>query len=138
MFAAIRPRKSGELADRLLCSGLMLSTIKIEVSLKKILKWTALTLIVSLLLLLVASYINHRLRLPGEQAAYPPPGQRVSVNDHRLHVYSEGSGQPTLVFLSGSGTSTTTLDFRALCRSLSTRYRVVVVERAGYAYPAVI
>jgi pimeloyl-ACP methyl ester carboxylesterase len=58
----------------------------------------------------------------------------VAVNGHRLHVYSEGSGEPTLVFMSGSGTTAPTLDFRGLYRRLATNYRVVVVERAGYGW----
>jgi hypothetical protein len=58
-----------------------------------------------LLLFLVWSYVNHRLRIPREEAAYPPPGQLVPVNGHRLHVYATGDGPVTLVFLSGSGTA---------------------------------
>lgn len=100
----------------------------------KRLKWIALSLCAIMLLLLVGSYLNHRLRLPQEIAAYPPPGQQVAVNGHRLHVYGEGAGAPTLVFLSGSGTTAPTLDFRGLYRRLSDEYRIVVVERAGYGW----
>ncbi len=56
------------------------------------------------------------------------------MNGHRLHVYGEGAGQPTLVFLSGSGTTAPTYDFRGLYRRLSGDYRTVVVERAGYGW----
>jgi pimeloyl-ACP methyl ester carboxylesterase len=101
---------------------------------KKALKWIALGLILFLALLVGGSTINHRLQLPREEAAYPPPGQLVAVNGHRLHVYSEGAGEPTLVFLSGSGTTAPTLDFRGLYRRLSDEYRIVVVERAGYGW----
>ena len=101
---------------------------------KKTLKWIALSLAALVTLLLTGSYLNHRLRLPQEIAAYPPPGQLVAVNGHRLHVYSEGSGEPTLVFMSGSGTTAPTLDFRGLYRRLSDDYRIVVVERAGYGW----
>jgi pimeloyl-ACP methyl ester carboxylesterase len=98
------------------------------------LKWIALSLIAILALLIVVSYVNHRLQLPREEAAYPPPGQLVAVDGHRLHVYGEGSGEPTLVFLSGSGTTAPTLDFMGLYRRLSGDYRIVVVERAGYGW----
>lgn len=101
---------------------------------KKRLKWIALSLFLFLALLVGGSTLNHRLQLPREEAAYPPPGQLVAVNGYRLHVYSEGAGTPTLVFLSGSGTATPTLDFRGLYRRLSGEYRIVVVERAGYGW----
>ncbi|TVQ19894.1 MAG: alpha/beta hydrolase [Spirochaetaceae bacterium] len=84
--------------------------------------------------LFVASLANHRIQLAREQATHKPPGQMVAVNGHRLHVYGEGVGQPTLVFLSGSGTTAPTYDFRGLYRRLSGDYRTVVVERAGYGW----
>jgi len=99
-----------------------------------IVKWLLLGLVGLLLLLVIGSTINHRLRIPGEEAAHPPPGQLVAVNGHRLHVYAEGTGDPTLVFLSGSGTTAPALDFKGLYRLLSDDYRTVVVERAGYGW----
>jgi pimeloyl-ACP methyl ester carboxylesterase len=97
-------------------------------------KWLCLGLLLSLALLITGSIINHRLQTPREEAAYPPPGQMVAVNGHRLHVYAEGEGELTLVFLSGSGTTAPTLDFRGLTSRLSDDYRTVVVERAGYGW----
>lgn len=93
-------------------------------------KW----LLVGLLLLIIGSNINHRLQTPREEAAYPPPGRMVAMNGHRLHVYAEGEGDLTLVFMAGSGTTAPTLDFRGLYRRLSGDYRTVVVERAGYGW----
>ena len=99
-----------------------------------IIKWLLIGLVGLMVLLVIGSTINHRLRIPSEEAAYPPPGQLVAVNGHRLHVYAEGEGNLTLVFLSGSGTTAPTLDFRGLYRLLSDDYRTVVVERAGYGW----
>ncbi len=95
-----------------------------------VIKW----LLLGLLLLVIGSSINHRLQTPREEGAHPPPGQLVKVNGHRLHVYAEGQGDLTLVFMSGSGTTAPTLDFRGLYRRLSDDYRTVVVERAGYGW----
>jgi pimeloyl-ACP methyl ester carboxylesterase len=99
-----------------------------------IIKWIFVGLLGLLLLFIIGSTINHRLRIPSEEAAYPPPGQMVAVNGHRLHVYAEGTGDLTLVFLSGSGTTAPALDFKGLYRLLSDDYRTVVVERAGYGW----
>lgn len=101
---------------------------------KRAIRWIIFASASLLLLLLVGSFINHRLRMPGEKAAYPPPGQLVPVNDHRLHVYAEGQGPVTLVFMAGSGTAAPTLDFKGLYSRLSDDYRIAVVERAGYGW----
>src|SRR5690554_6081091 len=101
---------------------------------KRAIRWIILGAVSLLLLLLLGSFVNHRLRLSGEEAAYPPPGQLAPVNDHRLHVYGEGEGPVTLVFLAGSGTSAPTLDFKGLYSRLSDEYRIAVVERAGYGW----
>ncbi|MFO7537279.1 MAG: alpha/beta hydrolase [Chloroflexota bacterium] len=97
-------------------------------------KWLFLGLLLLLALLITGSIINHRLQTPREEAAYPPPGQMVAVNGHRLHVYAEGEGELTLVFLAGSGTTAPTYDFKGLYSRLSGEYRTVVVERAGYGW----
>lgn len=58
----------------------------------------------------------------------------VNVNGHKIHVYSTGQGEDTFVFLSGSGTSCPTLDFKPLWSILSDKHRITVVERAGYGW----
>lgn len=55
----------------------------------------------------------------------------VEVKGHDLHVYTEGEGDITIVFLSGAGTSARVLDVKPLWSKLSTKYRIAVVERLG-------
>lgn len=93
-----------------------------------------LILIIVILLLIVASYINHRIQLKKEEAVYKPIGQQVEVSNHRINVYTEGAGDTTLVFMSGGGTCSPVLDFKSLYSLLSDRYRIVVVEKAGYGF----
>jgi pimeloyl-ACP methyl ester carboxylesterase len=102
-----------------------------------LLKWLGLLLTALVILSVGASAIHHGVRLAQEEADFPPPGQMVTVNGHRLHVYSEGSGEPTLVFLAGSGTSAPVLDFRALASRLAEEHTVAVVERGGYGWSEV-
>lgn len=91
--------------------------------------------VIGILLLFVAiSFINHRIRLNIESEIRSPIGTMVNVNDHQMHVYAEGSGAKTLVFMSGGGTSSPVLDFKGLYSKLSSQYRIVVVEKAGYGY----
>ena len=86
------------------------------------------------LVLLLASFIYHRLALQREKASLNPMGQMVSVNGHDMSVFVKGNGPQTLVFLSGAGTASPILDFKDLYNGLSKQYKIVVVERAGYGY----
>ena len=63
-----------------------------------------------------------------------PIGKMVSVNGHDMHVFTEGTGDTTLVFLSGYGTLIPCYDFSPLYDGLKDKYRIVVIERAGYGY----
>ncbi len=87
-----------------------------------------------IILLITASYINHRIQLRREAALLTPIGQLVEMDGGRMNVYTEGTGDKTLVFLSGGGTSSPVLDFRSLYSLLSDEYRVVVVEKFGYGF----
>lgn len=88
----------------------------------------------AVLVLLLASFIYHRLALQREKASLNPMGQMVSVNGHDMSVFVKGNGPQTLVFLSGAGTASPNLDFKDLYDGLSKQYKIVVVERAGYGY----
>lgn len=85
-------------------------------------------------LLLLACYVNHRLRLAKEETLLAPPGTMVEVAGKQMHVYTEGSGAETLVFLSGGGTCAPVLDFKSLYSLLSDDFRIAVVEKFGYGY----
>ncbi|AZS13338.1 alpha/beta hydrolase [Paenibacillus lutimineralis] len=100
----------------------------------KRISWVFIGIISMLLLVITVSFMNHRIQLNREAGLLNPPGIMVNVNNHQMHVYAEGSGPRTLVFLSGGGTSSPVLDFKGLYSKLSDRYRVVVVEKAGYGY----
>lgn len=100
----------------------------------KKLKQCSLGFLSFILLFLLATFIFHRISLEKEQASLTPMGQQVLVNGHKMNVYVEGNGPETLVFLSGAGIASPILDFKEVSDSLSKRYKVVIVERAGYGY----
>ncbi|MBE9914533.1 alpha/beta hydrolase [Paenibacillus donghaensis] len=104
---------------------------------RKILKklsWVFITIIGILLLFIAISFINHRIQLNKESAMLSPIGTMVNVNNHQMHVYSEGSGTKALIFMSGGGTASPVLDFKGLYSKLSDHYKIAVVEKAGYGY----
>ena len=100
----------------------------------KILKKSALVLLSFLILFLVGTFIFHRISLENEESSLTPIGQTVLVNGHQMNVYVEGDGPETIVVLSGAGIASPILDFKNLTDSLSKKYKVVIVERAGYGY----
>lgn len=91
-----------------------------------------------IVLVVILSYINHKVRLVNEEAFFVPNGQRVQVNGHNLHLYFTGQGKETLVFMAGGGTSSPVLDFKSLYSLLSGKYKVVVIEKAGYGFSDVV
>ena len=100
----------------------------------KILKKWFLGFLSFILLFLLATFIFHRICSEKEKASLTPLGQQVLVNGHQINVYVEGDDPETIVVLSGAGIASPILDFKEVSESLSKRYKVVIVERAGYGY----
>lgn len=94
-----------------------------------------LSLIIGLLLVLILiSFINHKIQLSREDILFVPNGKMIEVNGHKIHIYTEGQGNDTLVFMSGGGTSSPVLDFKSLYSLLSDNYKIAVVEKSGYGF----
>ncbi len=104
---------------------------------KRAMKITGIVLAAVLVLLLII-YINHQVRLKAEAELRSPIGQMVDVGGHAMSVYVEGTGDTTLVFLSGGGTCSPILDFKSLYSLLSDQYQIAVVEKFGYGFSDVV
>lgn len=95
-------------------------------------------IIVILLVLVIGfvilSVVRHKISSSREKNLLIPLGELVEVNGHNMSIYTEGEGDKTLVFLSGSGTCSPILDFRSLYSLMSNEYKIVVVEKFGYGY----
>ena len=64
-----------------------------------------------------------------------PNGVFAEVLGHKIHVFrAGGENKQKLVFLSGSGTTVPSLDFKILYSKLADRYRIIVIEKYGYGY----
>jgi len=95
-------------------------------------------ILVAFIIVLVAIYINHRIKLNKEEELKTPLGELVEVNGHKMSVYVEGDGDKTIVFMSGGGTCSPILDFRSLYSTLTDNYKIVVVEKFGYGFSDVV
>jgi pimeloyl-ACP methyl ester carboxylesterase len=67
-----------------------------------------------------------------ERSQFPPPGKRVSVGDHRLHINCQGKGQP-LVLLE-SGLSGWSQGWALVQPELAKQTTVCSYDHAGYAW----
>ena len=108
---------------------------------KRIFKYVGIALITVVAIIIafiIISYVNHKVNLSKENKLFVPNGQIVEVNGHFMHVYMEGEGDITIVFMSGGGTSSPVLDFKSLYSLLSDEYRIAVVEKAGYGFSEVV
>ena len=52
----------------------------------------------------------------------------------KLNVYTEGEGPVTIVFMSGSGVTCPVLEYKPIYRRMSKKYRIAVIEKAGYGF----
>lgn len=69
-----------------------------------------------------------------EQATYEPPGELIEVDGKKMHVYSKGQGDHTILLMPGLGTAAPVLDFEPLIDKLAETNKVVVVESFGYGW----
>ncbi|WP_156178116.1 alpha/beta fold hydrolase [Bacillus sp. SA1-12] len=69
-----------------------------------------------------------------EHNKYPPIGQLVEVDGKKMHVYTKGEGENTIVLLSGAGTAAPALDYEPLMNVMAKNNRIVVVELFGYGW----
>ncbi|PMC37588.1 alpha/beta hydrolase [Bacillus sp. UMB0899] len=69
-----------------------------------------------------------------EQKKYSAIGQLVEVDGKKMHVYTEGEGEHTVVLLSGLGTTAPALDFEPLMNEMAKNNKVVVIEPFGYGW----
>ena len=91
---------------------------------------------VLLVVLIIASIINHKIKLNKEEDLFKTNGKLVEVNNHNINVYISGNHNSdiTLVFMSGGGTCSPTLDFKTLYTLFEDDYQIAVVEKAGYGF----
>ena len=108
---------------------------------KKVLNKTlkvVLIIIAIIVLFVIVSFVRHKICISNEKDLLTPLGELVEVNGHNMSVYTEGSGDKTLVFMSGGGTCSPILDFKSLYSLLSNEYKIAVVEKFGYGFSDVV
>ncbi len=103
-------------------------------AIKRIGKVLLITLII-LVILFIGIFIYHKVMLNKEKTLISQPlGELIEVDGRNMCIYTEGSGEHTIVFMSGYGTPSPILDFKPLYSRLSDDFCIVVVEKFGYGF----
>lgn len=104
---------------------------------KKVLKVIGKVILGIVILVLLAGvclFSYHKIQSAREEKYLVPLGELVEINGHNISVYTEGTGEKTLVFLQGGGMPSPILEAKSLFSLLSNDYRIVVIERPGYGF----
>ncbi|WP_313341740.1 alpha/beta fold hydrolase [Lacrimispora sp.] len=95
----------------------------------KIIIWILTVLVV----FIVISGIIHSILTLVEKKKYKI-GQTIEIDGKDMQAYVTGSGDKTIVLLSGLGTASPIIDFMPLAERLSKDYKVVILEYFGYGF----
>lgn len=94
----------------------------------------ALYLLVFLILLVVAGLSYQWYGSVQDEKSYAPVGKLYDVAGRKMHLYTGGEGDKTVVFASGWGTANPYADFYPLYKGLEPHVKVAVYDRFGYGY----
>jgi len=83
---------------------------------------------------LITGSIYQHIGVRKDSEAFVPVGELVDVRGKRMHVYSEGAGDATVVFAAGWGTVMPFADFYPLYDKLSSSAKIVVYDRFGSGF----
>ena len=82
---------------------------------------------------LISLFVN-QVFFSKELDGIEPYGKLVEVHGRKMHIYSMGNGERTIVLLPGMGVPLPSADFGPIMRELSKEYTVVCAEYFGYGF----
>jgi len=89
--------------------------------------------IVALIVILaVAGYAYEHYASRRDMKRYPPPGQLIQVENHKLHLYCTGTGSPTVILETPAQSSS--LDWGYVQPPIAQLTRVCSYDRAGFGW----
>jgi pimeloyl-ACP methyl ester carboxylesterase len=101
---------------------------------RKIIRKIGLYLFILIVLLLGVGFVYQWVGSSYDYQSYRPVGKLYDVAGHKMHLYTEGQGETTVVFASGWGTANPYADFFPLYAKLSPYVKLAVYDRFGYGY----
>lgn len=89
-------------------------------------------LLLALLGLMAAGALYYSMGSALDARRYPPPGRKVRVNGHSLHVLEMGAGAPTVIFEAALGA--TSRSWALVQPEIARLTRTAAYERAGFGW----
>lgn len=87
-----------------------------------------------IVIVMIVGAILHETVFKKRLKKIKPYGQLIDINGGKIHVYSKGSGDKTIILLPGMGVPLPCADFGPLMRKLSEEYTVVCIEHLGVGF----
>lgn len=100
----------------------------------KILKKIGIILVALLITILAIGYIYQTASEIRDAKIYKPVGKLYDIKNKKMHLYTGGAGEITVVFSSGWGTTNPYADFYPLYDKISKAAKFAVYDRFGYGY----
>ncbi|MEZ4672549.1 MAG: alpha/beta hydrolase [Anaerolineae bacterium] len=91
-----------------------------------------LAVVILIIALPLFGFTYEKIMAPGDAGRYPPIGQMVDVGGHRLHIYCEGEGSPTVILEGGAGVAA--LSWYLTQPLIAEHNRVCAYDRAGLGW----
>lgn len=85
-----------------------------------------------IIILAVVGYVYEHYASEQDMKRYPPPGQLILVEDHKLHLYCTGSGSPTVILEAAAQSSS--LDWGYVQPPIAKLTHVCSYDRAGFGW----
>ena len=95
-------------------------------------KRTALVLSVLILVLLIAAFVTETVLRRADETRYPAPGKLVDIGSHKLHLWCQGQGQPTILLDAGAGVFSTS--WRYVMPDLVKHNQTCAFDRSGLGW----
>jgi pimeloyl-ACP methyl ester carboxylesterase len=89
-------------------------------------------LLVGLLIIIVLALTIESYRKYRNQRLYPAPGELYQVGEHKMHLWCEGQGEPTIVLDAGAGMFSS--GWRWVMPEISPATRVCAFDRSGLGW----
>jgi pimeloyl-ACP methyl ester carboxylesterase len=89
-------------------------------------------LVVLIVILAVVGYVYEHYASKRDMKCYPPPGQLIQVENHKLHLYCTGSGSPTVILEAAAQSSS--LDWSYVQPPIAQLTRACSYDRAGFGW----
>ena len=100
---------------------------------KKLRKFVQYTF-VFLVIIFAVGFTYQGINVSKDIKKYTPVGKMYKVYGKKMHIYTGGEGDSTVVFNAGWGTPNPYVDFSPLYKKLEKDTRYAVIDRFGYGY----